>query len=103
MVHDETNTLVKIPKNGTRFALIFFVINFLLVFANLYLSNGYVARSTYEADVKERLNKDDKLNENLHLFTLDISRIKDHMEGDIRQDDKLKDLESRMREQEKKR
>ena len=103
MVHDETNTLIKIPKNGSRFALIFFVINFLLVFANLYLSNGYVSKAIYQTDQKEDLGRREQLNTELRNIAIELKGINDHMQGDARQDTHIDDLEKRMREQEKNR
>jgi hypothetical protein len=47
------------------------------------------------------LDKDERLNEKLHEFAVEIKGLSDHMEGDAAQNDKLKDLEQRMREQEK--
>ena len=102
-MQDETKGLVRIPRNGTRLALIFFIINFLLVFANLYLSNGYVSKTTYIGDQKENSERREQLNIELRGIAIDLKGINDHMQGDARQDNRIDDLEKRMREQEKKR
>jgi hypothetical protein len=98
---DQIKSLIELPKNGTKIAIFIFVGNFLFFFGNVYLSNGYVSKPTYEADVQKRLDKDERLNEKLHEFAVEIKGLSDHMEGDAAQNDKLKDLEQRMREQEK--
>lgn len=100
---NEERSIIKIPKDGTRLALIFFIINFLLVFANLYLSNGYVSKVTYERDERDSIQRRETLNAELRGIALELRGIKDHMQGDERQDKRIDDLESRMREQEKKR
>jgi len=99
---DENAAVIKIPKNGTRLALIFFIINFLLVFANLYLSNGYVSKNTYERDATDTVTRREALNAELRGIAIELRGIKDHMQGDEKQDKRIDDLEYRMREQEKK-
>ena len=98
----ENQTLLKLPKNGSKLALISPVISFLLVFANLYLSNGYVSKQTYEKDTADTVARREALNLELRNIAIELRGIKDHMQGDERQDQKLQDLELRMREQERK-
>ena len=100
---NESKALIQLPKNGTRLALVFFIINALLVFANLYLSNGYVSKVTYEKDVTDSIARREALNSELRGIAIELRGIKDHMQGDERQDKRIDDLEYRMREQEKKR
>lgn len=102
-MQDETKGLIKLPRNGARLALVFFIINFLLVFANLYLSNGYVSKTTYTTDQKDELTRREQLNLELRNIAIELRGINDHMQGDARQDKRIDDLEDRMRQQEKKR
>jgi len=98
----DVKELIQLPKNGSKWGIILFVINFLLVFGNVYLSNGYVSKPTYENDVKERLQKDERLNDRLHDFAIEVKGLKDNMEVDAEQNRRLIRLEERMLEQEKK-
>jgi len=101
MQHEPGNGFLKIPTGG-RLGVIVFVINFLLVFANLYLSNGYVSKASYESDQKETHTKEDGINRELRGIAIDITKITDHMEEDARQNEKLKELDERTRELERK-
>jgi len=81
--------------------IIIAIINFLIVFANLYLSNGYVAKTVYEADLRETMQRRDQLNLELRNIAVELRSINDHNQVDIRQDERLKDCESRIRDLEK--
>lgn len=97
-------------KNGTRITLIVLVIQAALVFLNLYLSNGYVSKTTYESDTKDLLLRRERLNDDLGKFAVELKGIVDHMQGDEKQDTHLEKLDQRidkmddrMRAQEQKR
>ena len=96
-------SIIKLPKNGLRIGIIVLALNFLALFFNLYLSNGYVSKAVYEADVRERIIKNDRTNEELKNIALELRGITDHMENIGTQNKRLDDLEQRMREQERKR
>src|SRR4030095_683540 len=98
---NEPPSLIKIPKNGSRITLILFIIQFLLVFANVYLSNGYVSKVNYQADQDKDTNRSESLNSELRGIAIELRGIKDHMQGDEKQDKRIDDLEARMREQER--
>jgi hypothetical protein len=100
---EEHKPIFKSFSNGARLTILFFVINFLVLFANLYLSNGYVSKAAYEADLKDQNNRRETLNIELRNIAIELRGINDHMQGDARQDKRLDDLEMRMRDQEKKR
>lgn len=102
MEHEHKSTH-RTPTNGTRLALIFFIINALLVFANLYLSNGYVSKVVYERDQKEDVIRREGLNVELRNVAIELRGINDHMQGDAKQDKRLDDIETRLREQERRR
>lgn len=98
---DTSSPLIHIPKNGTRITLVILIINFLIVFANLYLSNGYVSKNTYEKDTNESVVRRESLNLELRNIAIELRGIKDHLQGDEKQDKRIDDLEQRMREQER--
>ena len=104
MANDEEQSgiIIKLPKNGSKLALIFFIINFLLVFANLYLSNGYVSKAVYEKDTNESFARREALNTELRGIAIELRGIKDHMQGDEKQDQRIQDHELRLREVERK-
>lgn len=89
-------------SNGTKVTILIFVVNFLLLVANLYLSNGYVSKTVYESDQRDATTRRDLLNVELRNIAVELRGISDHMQGDARQDKRLDDLEQRVREQEKK-
>jgi len=93
----DIKNLLELPKNGSKWGIVLAGINFLLVFGNVYLSNGYVAKPAYEADIKERIQKDERLNDKLYDFAVEMRGIKDHMQGDEKQDKRIEDHEARIR------
>jgi len=101
MDSNEDAPLIKMPKNGTRVTIILVLVQFGIAFANLYLSNGYVPKVAYEKDSSIASQKREDINLELRGIAIELRGIKDHMQGDERQDKKLDDLESRMREQER--
>lgn len=100
---DSKGSIIHVPKNGSKLAYLFFTINFLLVFANLYLSNGYVSKEMYEKELLNASNRREAVNLELRNIAIELRGIKDHMLGDEKQDKRLDDFETRMREQEKRR
>jgi len=93
--------LIKIPEGGNKLSVALFFIQFLLVTANLYLSNGYVSKAIYEADTKDAMLRRESLNAELRGIAIELRGIKDHMLGDEKQDEEIKELKSRVRELEK--
>ena len=93
---------VSIPpiKNGTKLTLAIMAINFLLFVGNLYLSNGYVSKATYESDAKDALKRREDLTLTLGGIAGDLRVIKEHLEGDKVQNEQLKSLDERLRVQE---
>ena len=100
---NDDKSLIKMPRNGTRLAFLFFIINFLLVFANLYLSNGYIAKTIYEGDQKADVERWRQLNIELRNNAIELKGIADHMEIDAAQNKRIDDIETRTRELEKRR
>jgi hypothetical protein len=98
----DTGHLIKLPSNGTRLAILVLAINFLLFCANLYLSNGYVSKTVYEADNRDTMQRRETLNAELRNIAIELRGIKDHMLGDEKQDQRMDKLEERIRDQERK-
>jgi hypothetical protein len=92
----------RLPKNGTLVTLVIAGINFLLVFANLYLSNGYVSKLSYESDQRDNMQHREQLNTELKNIAVELRGIVDHNEIDVQQEQRLADIEQRLRELEKK-
>lgn len=84
-------------KNGTRLAIAVFLLNFLVFVANLYLSNGYVAKATYDADLKDAMNRREKQTEVFTSIAVELRGIKDHMEVDATQNAHISALENDVR------
>jgi small-conductance mechanosensitive channel len=93
--------LIKKFPNGTMLTLAVLGLNLLLFTANLYLSNGYVSRVQYEADQKDSLQRREQITNDFHEIALQLKGITDQMKIDIQQDEKLKDLEARVRDVER--
>ncbi len=83
--HSTQTDLIKsaLPKNGARVgvALVIMFFNALLFVGNLYLSNGYVSKATYETDQKEENNRREKLNMELRGVAVELKGLNDHMEA----------------------
>ena len=100
MSEHPSHSTIKVPSNGMRVTLAIVTFQVIYFVAQLYLSNGYVSKATYEQDVKERIAKQDEYNKSLNAIVVELKGINDHMLGDAEQNEKLKDLEARMRAQE---
>lgn len=87
--------------NGTKLAISVFALNFLVFVANLYLSNGYVPRATYDADGKDTMARREKLTETLGGIAVELRGIKDHMEVDATQNAHILQLQADVKALEK--
>lgn len=92
----------RLPVDGTMFTLIFFVGNLLILAGSLWISNGYVAKPSFEAYQIAETQRRDARSSELRDIAVKMAEIATHMKGDEEQNRRILELEHDVRELEKK-